>query len=260
MYSVKAIVQPETGLVICFVTIKTHAIFKVIVLHHLKHIIINITIIIHIRFHSPTTQSTPFFLGGGLLPIIFKRCQQRMPKEESRLISTHVPVRLTASIDHLSAFHLLSTLCSLGLIDKVRITPVVCVDLSIMNGSPGEGGRLLLELVRKVFFVQKHIWIIEFFIEPIFQLTHRMANTVQIRVSCQDHKGRPHLLPLTRRGHFEKGGQDGKQGEKENESKAQDRSSFDHGKDKRERKRILVSSSFIMHLKNLSPLRYFNFT
>lgn len=116
----------------------------------------------------------------------------------------------------------------------------------------------MLELIRKVCFVQKHIGILELAIEPIFQLTHRMSHPVQIRVACQDHKGRPYPVLWTRSGlgEFEKGHQASQQSEEEDKLKTERVSSFDHQSTNEKGERMendLGDSSFIMHLKNLSP-------
>ena len=103
------------------------------------------------------------------------------------------------AVDDLFPDHLFSVLPRLVLIDPERsarggqenrrvspvgLEPMVRVNLAVKAIRLGHRLSVLLELIRKVLFVEKDIIIPRPMVEPVFHLSHRVQEREQVRVAC----------------------------------------------------------------------------
>lgn len=155
-------------------TPRERTIFEIVILHHLKDVVIDITKELDIRFHTP---------------IILVVCQERVTEKEAGLEPAHVPIRFAASVNDSTRSHVFATLCRFGLIDVSWVAPHGRVNLAIVGWGPRQGSCQGNEFFCELLVVQKHIRVIEFSVEAVFDLPHRPPDAVQVAVPSQDHKG-----------------------------------------------------------------------
>lgn len=116
---------------------------------------------------------------------------QRMPEEEPRIESAHIPVTYTPSIDHIILLHFLPPRLRLILIDVIRLVPM------LMRNYPKLHLALLVHDVAQTFLklrgerhlVEENVGVSVSVVEPILNFANAADGRRQIRVSAEDDEG-----------------------------------------------------------------------
>lgn len=121
-----------------FIQTQNEAILLVVFLHESE------------RVEADVTEQ---FNAGLHAPIILVVQHQRVPEEESGLVTAHVSVTLGIAVNDFPLAHVLTHLFGLLLIDPLRIRPMFFWNNAIMGGTGHQGCGDLFEFVIELLVI-----------------------------------------------------------------------------------------------------------